>query len=53
MKIENLGIASSKRKMCKNDKRSLVISENTTKLVNVHYEVGLLLKENADLPNNR
>ena len=38
--------------MSKNDKRALDILENTTKLVNVHYEVGLLWKENADLPNN-
>ena len=53
MKIENLGIASSKKAMSKNDKRALDILENTTKLVNGHYEVGLLWKENADLPNNR
>ena len=52
-KIENLGIASSKRAMSKNDKRALDTLENTTKLVNGHYEVGLLWKENADLPNNR
>ena len=53
MKIENLGIASSKKAMSKNDKRALDILESTTKLVNGHYEVGLLWKENADLPNNR
>ena len=53
MKTENLGIASSKRAMSKNDKRALDILENTTKLVNGHYKVGLLWKENADLPNNR
>ena len=28
-------------------------SQNTNKLVNGQYEVGLLWKENADLPNNR
>ena len=53
MKIENLGIASSKKAMSKSDKRALDNLENTTKLVNGHYEVGLLWKENADLPNNR
>ena len=53
MKIENLGIASSKRKMCTNDKRALDIIENTTKLVNVHYEVRLLWKENADQPDEK
>ena len=53
MKIENLGIASSKKAMSKNNKRALDNLENTTKLVNGHYEVGLLWKENADLPNNR
>ena len=39
--------------MSKNDKRSLGILDNTTKLVIGLYEVGLLWKENADLPNNR
>ena len=53
MKIENLGIASSKKAMSKNDKRALDILESTTELVNGHYEVGLLWKENADLSNNR
>ena len=42
MKIENLGIASSKKAMSKSDKRALDILESTTKLVNGHYEVGLL-----------
>ena len=53
MKIENLGIASSKKAMSNNDKRALDILENTTKIVNGHSEVGLLWKENSDLPNNR
>ena len=53
MKVENLGIASSKKTLSKNDKKALEILENTTKLVNDHYEVVLLWKENADLPNNR
>ena len=53
MKIGDLGIGSSKKAMSKNDKRALDILEITTKLVNGHYEAGLLWKENADLPNNR
>ena len=42
MKIENLGIASSKKTLSKNDKRAFEILEKTTKLVDDHYEVGLL-----------
>ena len=53
MKIENLGIASSKKAMSKNDKRALDILENITKPVNGHHEVRLLWNENADLPNDR
>ena len=53
VEVENLGIASSKKTMSKNDKRALEILENTTKLVNGHYEIDLLWKENANLPNNR
>ena len=53
MKNENLGIASPKKAMSKNDKRALEILENTTQLIDGHYQVGLLWKENAKLPNNR
>ena len=53
MKIENLGIASHKKAMAKNDKRTLEILENTTQIIDGHYQVGLLWKENAKLPNNR
>ena len=53
MKIENLGIASPKKAMSKNEKRALEILENTTQLIDGHYQVGLLWKETAKLPNNR
>ena len=53
MTKEPLIAMSSKKAMSKNDKRALDILENTTKLVHGHYEVGLLWKENANLPNNR
>ena len=53
MKIENLGIASTKKAMSKNDKRALDILDNTTQLIDGHYQVGVLWKENAKLPNNR
>ena len=53
MKIENLGIASHKKAMSKIDKKSSEIQENTTQLIDGHYQVGFLWKENAKLPNNR
>ena len=53
MKIENYGIASSKKAMSKNDEEALQIFESTTKLSDGHYEIGFLSKENANLPNNR
>ena len=53
MKNENYGIASSKRAMSKNDEKALQILDLTTKFFDGHYEIGLLWKENAKLPNNR
>ena len=53
MKIENLGMASPKKAMSKNDKRALEILENKTQLIDGHYQVGLLWKKNSKLPNNR
>ena len=51
MKIENLGIASPKEAMSKNDKRAFEILDNTKQLID--GQIGLLWKENAKLPNNR
>ena len=42
MKIENLGIASPKKAISKNDKRALEILDNTTQLIDGHYQVCLL-----------
>ena len=53
MKIENLGIASPKKAMSTNDKRDLEILDSTQQLIDGHYQVGLLGKENTKLPNNR
>ena len=53
MKIKNLGIASPKKAMSKNDKRALEILENTTQPIDGHYQVGLFWKENGKLPSNR
>ena len=53
MKIENYGIASKKKALSKNDEKALEILQSTTRFKNGHYEVGLLWKENAKLPNNR
>ena len=39
--------------MSKNNKRALEILENTTQLIDGHYQVGLLWKENAKLRSNR
>ena len=51
MKIENYGIASSTRAMSKNDENALQILESTTKFSDGDYEIDLLGKENANLPN--
>ena len=53
MEIENLGTASPKKAMSKNEKRVLEILDNTTQLIDGYYQVGLLWKENAKLPNIR
>ena len=51
MKIEYYGIASKKKALSKNDEKALEILQSKTKYG--LYEVGLLWKENAKLPNNR
>ncbi|XP_075253227.1 uncharacterized protein LOC142345029 [Convolutriloba macropyga] len=53
MKEENLGIASPRKALSENDKRAIEILESTTKIVDGHYQIGLLWKEGAFLPNNR
>ena len=53
MKNENYGITSSKRAMSKKDEKALQFLESTTNYSDGHYEIGLLWKENAKLPNNR
>ena len=53
MKIENTGIASLKRSHSKSDKRAIDILENSCTLVDGHYQIDLLWKEDTDLPNNR
>ena len=53
VKIENYGIASKKKALSKNDEKALEILQSTTRFKDGHYEVGLLWKENAKLPNNR
>ena len=52
MKIENYGIASTKRVMSKNDEKALQILEYTTNFSDGHYEIGLFCKKNAKLGNN-
>ena len=53
MKVENLGIASPRKALSENDKRAIEILESTTKIVDDHYQIGLLWKQGAFLPNNR
>ncbi|XP_075241658.1 uncharacterized protein LOC142336633 [Convolutriloba macropyga] len=53
MKVENLGIASPRKALSENDKRAIEILESTTKIVDGHYQIGLLWKQGAFLPNNR
>ena len=53
MKMESLGIASSRKALSEIDKRAIEILESTTKIVDGHYQIGLLWKQGAFLPNNR
>ena len=53
MKLENLGIASPRKALSENDKRAIEILESTTKTVDGHYQISLLWKQGAFLPNNR
>ena len=47
MKIENYGIASSKRAMSKNDEKALQILESTTNFFDGRYEIGHLWKKTS------
>ena len=53
MRVENLGIASPRKALSENDKRAIEILESTTKIVDGHYQIGLLWKQGAVLPNNK
>ena len=53
MKIKNYGIASKRKALFKNDEKALEILQSTTRFRDGHYEVGLLWKDHAKLPNNR
>ena len=53
MKVENLGIVLPRKALSDNDKRAIEILESTTKIVDGHYQIGLLWKQGAFLPNNR
>ena len=53
MKVENLGIASPRKALSKTNKRAIDILEPTTKIVDGRYQIGLLWKQGAFLPNNR
>ena len=53
MKVENLGIASPRKALSENDKRAIEILESTTKIVDGHYQIGLLWKQGAVFPNKR
>ena len=53
MKVENLGIALPRKALSENDKRAIEILESTTKVVDGHYQIGLLWKQGAFFPNKR
>ena len=53
MKMKNLGIALPPKTLSENKKRAIEILESTTKIVDGHYQIGLLWKQGAFLPNNR
>ena len=44
---------SPRKALSENDKRATEILESTTKIVDGHYQIGLLWKQGAFLPNNR
>ncbi|XP_075241673.1 uncharacterized protein LOC142336649 [Convolutriloba macropyga] len=52
MKVENLGIASPRKALSENDKRAIEILESTTKIVDGHYQIGLLWKQDQKLSRN-
>ena len=53
MKVGNLGIASPRKALSENDKGVIENLVSTTKIVDGHYQIGLLCKKGAFLPNNR
>ena len=53
MKVEKLGIASPRKALSEIDERAIEILESTTKIVDGHYQRGLLWKQGAFLPNKR
>ena len=53
MHIDRSGITSSKKSLSAEDQQALSILKKTTKLVDGHYEIGLLWKNHVSLPNNK
>ena len=51
-KIDNYGCESTKNFMSINDKRARIVLENTTTLVKGHYQIALLWKQDALIPNS-
>ena len=47
------GVSSAKKVFSSNDRRAEKILQSTTTKVEGRYQIGLLWKENVDLPNNR
>ena len=47
------GVSSAKKAFSSNDRRAEKILQSTTTKVEGRYQIGLLWKENVDLPNNR
>ncbi|XP_075257605.1 uncharacterized protein LOC142349743 [Convolutriloba macropyga] len=45
LKVENLGTASPQKALSENDKRAIETLESTTKIVDGHYQIGLLWKQ--------
>ena len=53
MKVENLGIASPQKTLSENDKGAIEILEFTTKIVDGHYQIGLLWKQRCISPEQQ
>ena len=51
--LKSTALHRPEKLLSENDKRAIEILESTTKIVDGHYQIGLLWKQGAFLPNNK